>query len=319
MSFSPIFVVGVGRSGTSLVQSMLAAHSQLAFPPETQFVRRYVGRRRLARAYARGGVAALRTVLESDHRLHRLHLDLGRVLARYAGGVVFSEADLYEALLTAYAETHGTPRVGDKDPRCVEFLPLLARHWPDAQIVHVVRDPRDVLASKKKAAWSRHRSVLTHVFANRVQLRAGRRNGRRLYGPRYNEVVYEALLADPTAVLRDLTGRLGLPYEEGMLQFSGAAESLVAADEMAWKRETLGPLLPANCGKWRRELSTWEAALAELTSSGTLPAATAGHGASRELSPGGRLLARCVALVMCVAEWPYRAYRCCTLSLRRGG
>ena len=318
MPFAPILVVGVGRSGTSLVQSMLAAHSQVAFPPETQFVRRYVGRRRLARCYSSGGVAAVRAVLEADDRLRRLGLDLGRVLARYTGGVPFSEADLYETLLTAYAESRGKPRVGDKDPRCIEFLPLLARHWPTAHVVHVIRDPRDVLASKKRAAWSRHRSVVTHVFANRVQFRAGRRDGRRLYCPRYHEVIYEALLADPAAALRDLTGRLGLPYEEGMLQFADAAESLVAADELAWKRETLGPLLSANSGKWRRELSTSEAALAELACSGALPPDAAGHGASRELSPGGRLLARCVALVMCVAEWPYRAYRCCTLFSRIG-
>jgi len=39
MNFTPIFIVGVGRSGTSLVQSMLNAHSKIAFPPETHFVR----------------------------------------------------------------------------------------------------------------------------------------------------------------------------------------------------------------------------------------------------------------------------------------
>ena len=89
-SFAPIFVVGVGRSGTSLVQSMLAAHSQVAFPPEMQFVRRYLGRGRLARAHARGGVAAVRNVLEADDRVGRLGLDLGRVLSRYAGATCLS-------------------------------------------------------------------------------------------------------------------------------------------------------------------------------------------------------------------------------------
>lgn len=318
-SFAPIFVVGVGRSGTSLVQSMLAAHSQVAFPPEMQFVRRYLGRGRLARAHAGGGVAVVRNVLEADDRVGRLGLHLDRVLSRYAGTVPFSEADLYETLLTAYAETQGKPRAGDKDPRCVEFLPLLARHWPAAHVVHVIRDPRDVLASKKKAAWSRHRSVLVHVFANRVQLRAGRRDGPRLFGPRYHEVVYEELLARPEAVLRDLTGRLGLAYEEGMLEFGGAAEALVSADELAWKRETLGPLLAANAGKWRRELSPWEAVLAELVCREGMPAAAAGSGARRKLSRGGRLMTRVTAWLVSFMEWPYRAYRCYTLFRRSRG
>lgn len=309
MSFAPVFVVGVGRSGTSLVQSMLAAHSQLAFPPETQFVRRYVGRRRLARCHARGGVTAVRAVLEADHRVRRLQLDLEEVLARYRRGAPFSEADLYETLLTCYARVRGKPRVGDKDPRCVEFLPLLAKHWPSAHVVHVIRDPRDVLASRKKAAWSRRRSSVTHVFVNRVQVSAGRRAGPLSFGPRYHEVVYEALLADPETVLRRLTERIEVPYEAAMLQFGDAARSLVSDDELAWKRETLGPLLATNSGKWRRELADWEAALAErvcregivIVSRQTRPP----PGTARAVP----LKVRFLSVVLRVLEWPYRLYR----------
>ena len=317
MSFSPIFVVGVGRSGTSLVQSMLAAHSQVAFPPETQFVRRYVGRRRLERCYARGGLAAVRSVLEADARLRRLGLDLGRVLARCTD-TPFSEAAVYEMLLTAFSEEHGKPRMGDKDPRCIELLPLLARHWPEAHVVHVIRDPRDVLASKKKAAWSRHRSPLVHVFANRVQLRTGRRDGQRLYGSRYHEVVYERLLADPVAVLRDLAGRLGLPYEAGMLEFTGAAKALVAAEELPWKRETLGGLLTGNVGKWRRELPPWEAVLAEEVCHEGVTLAASGERAPR-LRLVDRLAVRCTAWILRILGWPYAAWRRYTLLGRLRG
>ena len=320
MPFAPVFVVGVGRSGTSLVQSMLAAHSQLAFPPETQFVRRYVGRGRLARRHARGGVAAVRAVLEADDRVRRLRLDLRAVLARYQEGAPFSEADLYETLLTRYARTHGKPWVGDKDPRGVEFLPLLARHWPDAHVVHVIRDPRDVLASRKKAAWPRQRSPVAHVFVTRVQLRAGRRAGPRFYGPRYHEVVYEALLADPETVLRRLTKRIGLPYEEGMLEFGDAAKALVADEELAWKRETLGPLLTGNNGKWRRELPDWQAALAERVCREGVRVVMRELPPAPETARAAGLRVRVLALVLAVLEWPYRLYRWGNLvRLLRGG
>ena len=309
MPFAPVFVVGVGRSGTSLVQSMLAAHSQLAFPPETQFVRRYVGRRQLALCHARGGVAAVHAMLEADDRIRRLRLDLERILERYLHGRAFSEPDLYEALLTCYAETQGKPRAGDKDPRCVEFLPLLASHWPDAHVVHVIRDPRDVLASRKKANWSRRRSSIAHVFVNRVQLRAGRRDGARLYGPRYHEVVYEALLADPETVLRDLTARLELPYEDGMLNFSGTARSLVSAEELDWKRETLGPLLATNTGQWRRELQSWEAALAAGVCREGVMTVTRLSQPESELARATRLKVRCLSLLLRLLEWPYLLYR----------
>ena len=314
--FAPIFIVGVGRSGTSLVQSMLAAHSHFAFLPETRFLRRYVGRGHLARLHLRGGAAAVSGMLKADVRLRRLGLDLDQVLSRYQDGAPFSEADLYETLLTSYARACGKPRAGDKDPGAVEFLPLMARHWPAAHVVHVVRDLRDVLASKKKAVWSRHRWSVTHGFVNRVQLRAGRRSGPRWYGARYHEVAYEELIADPEATLRRLTERLGAPYEEGMLEFGDAARSLVSSEELPWKRETLGPLLSENSGKWIHELAPWEAALAaEVCREGVLLV-------SRErpsqpgLSRAWWLTVRLLALLLGALEWPYRLYRRATLEWR---
>ena len=309
MPFAPIFVVGVGRSGTSLVQSMLAAHSQLAFPPETQFVRRYLGRGRLLRCYRSGGVPAVRDALQADDRVRRLGLDLDRVLARYLRDAPFSEVDLYETLLTCYARRARKPLVGDKDPGCVEYLPLLARHWPSAHVVHVIRDPRDVLASKKKAAWSRHRSSVAHMFVNRVQLRAGTRSGPRLFGDHYHEIVYETLLAEPETTLVRLTDRIGVSYEEGMLEFNDAARALVSSEELPWKRETLGPLRATNAGKWRRELANWEAtAAAEICREGvTMVARARQREGGTPRAP--RLGTFFVSLMLRAAEWPYSLYR----------
>ena len=319
MPFAPIFVVGVGRSGTSLVQSMLAAHSQLAFPPETQFVRRYVGRGRLARRYRGGGVPAVRAALQDDDRIGRLGLDLDRVLARYTRGAPFSETDLYETLLTEFAKMRRKPRVGDKDPRCVEYLPLLVRHWPAAHVVHVIRDPRDVLASRKKAAWSRHRSSIAHMFVNRVQLRAGVGSGPRLYGPRYHEVVYEMLLAEPEATLRRLTERLGMAYEEDMLDFSDAARTLVSTGELAWKRETLGPLLTANAGKWRRELANWESVLAAAICREGVTRVARARQRDTSAPPARRLRVVLLSWILRAIEWPYVSYRWLRLArLARG-
>ncbi|MCY4373123.1 MAG: sulfotransferase, partial [Spirochaetaceae bacterium] len=194
-------------------------------------------------------------------------------------------------------------------PRCVELLPLLARHWPSAHVVHVIRDPRDVLASKKKAAWSRHRSSVTHVFVNRVQLSAGRRAGPLSFGPRYHEVVYEALLADPQTVLRRLTERIEVPYEEAMLHFGDAARSLVSDEELAWKRETLGPLLATNSGKWRRELTDWEAALAERVCREGVSIVTRQTQPPPRTVRAVRFTVRFLSAVLRVLEWPYRLYR----------
>lgn len=259
----PIFVVGVGRSGTSLVQSMLAAHSAVAFPPETAFVRRYVSNRFLSKYARRNGPAAVVKLLESDSYFQRTRLSAAELVEAVGKQGEVTDARLYEQLLRNYARSVVKQRVGDKDPRLIEYLPLLKRLFPGAWVVHVIRDPRDVLASKKVASWSKDRSVLRHVFANRVQLRMGLEQGPLLFKERYQEILYEDLLARPETVLRRVCEGLELQYEERMLEFSRAAASLVSQAEMSWKSETLGPLLTTNSGKWRERLSPWEVVMTE--------------------------------------------------------
>ena len=83
----------------------------------------------------------------------------------------------------------------------------------------------------------------------------------------YREIKYEKLLEDPARELRSICEWLGVEYKPEMLEFSAAAAGLVSDDEYPWKKETTGPLLKSNYGKWKLELSQFEAELAEQTNS----------------------------------------------------
>jgi hypothetical protein len=270
---APIFIVGVGRSGTSLLQSMLASHPALSLPPETGFLRRYVAHGRLAAIARRLDADAVARTLAADSRFRRVGIDAGALVARTRARGDLTDANLYRAMLEMYAESRGTGRFGDKDPRAVEHLQDIASVYPDACVLHVIRDPRDVLVSKSRASWSRRRSWPLHVVANRAQLRIGRALGPRLFGDRYQEVVYEHLIEDPAAVLSALCAKLGLEFDARMLEYHAAARLLMSEEERGWKSETAGPLLSGNREKWRRELSAFrtvvtERACAEAMSAG---------------------------------------------------
>ncbi len=75
-----IFVVGVGRSGTSLLQSMLAAHSELAFPPETGFLRRYGADSTITRLARQSSHSDIVSHLEADTRLQRISVSFTEVV-----------------------------------------------------------------------------------------------------------------------------------------------------------------------------------------------------------------------------------------------
>lgn len=305
-----VFVVGVGRSGTSLLQSMLHSHPAVCFAPETSFVRRLVASERLDRVFRNDGAHGVASFLERDALIARLGIKRAELRKRVlALGDTFEAAALYLDLLSAYVAQRrpNAAFIGDKDPRSVEFLPLMRRRFPEAYVLHIVRDPRDVLASKKKAAWSRGRSALAHLFAHRVQLCMGREWGARFFGERYVELRYEDLIADPAGTLSLVCAALGLAFDARMLEFAGASRELVADDELDWKRETLGPLLASNRDKWTGELSRWEAALADAVCGEALRA----HGYARAQGPraGERLGARVVAMAAALADPAYRRYR----------
>lgn len=305
----PIFVCGVGRSGTSLVQSMLAANSQIAVLPETAMLRRHVLGRRLEKLWRRGGVEAVRAKLDADQRVEHLGVNIDALLDQFAEKETFSDANLYRQLLHEFGRKQGRPRVADKDPRLIEHLPVIKRLFPEAYVLHVVRDPRDVLASKKKAAWSKGRSSWRHIFANRVQFRLGRRDGPKHFGDRYVEVLYEQLIANPEETLQRLCRQTDVPYEGGMLAFSGAAAGLVRPEERAWKQETLGPLLQDNSGRWRSQLTPWEILLTEAACRDALEATAADQQSPRQsASTLMTLQATAATASLCVLEWVYRAY-----------
>lgn len=232
---------------------MLASHPAIAVPPETAFVRRFVLTRRL-----RGrSPQRVRALLEGDQAVRRLGLDMADIPADLGGKAI------YGWLMSRVMERLGKPLLVDKDPRLIESLPEIRRRWPEVVIVHVIRDPRDVLASKKQAGWSRGRSVIRHLMAGRAQLALGRRHGRTLFGKKYVEVVYEQLIAHPLRALKPVCQALDVDFDGRMLEFAAEGCRLVSAEERSWKAATLGPLLSGNSGKWRSGLSSWEAALVE--------------------------------------------------------
>ena len=130
---APVIVVGVSRSGTTLLRVLLGAGPDLAAPPETPWITGAYGPnslRQLVEAlttHETGPVANLSGITEA-------HL--------VSGARAFADT-----ILSAYAAARGKPRVLLKTPKDIPHLAFLARVFPDAHFVHIVRDGRDVALS----------------------------------------------------------------------------------------------------------------------------------------------------------------------------
>lgn len=252
-----IFIVGVGRSGTSLLMTLLNGHSEIAFTPETHFLRFYFGDDTIKRHFESKGAQIFKSILEKDNYFERLNISAADLLQPYINGQKkFDLHDVYLEILDQYLARKGKQFIGDKDPRYFDYLPTVKAVCPDAKIIHIYRDIRDVVASKMKAEWSAHRPYWVNAVISQMQMKRGRGLAKTLFGQNVYELSYESLVSNPTEALTNLLAFLDLKFEPEMLNLKKSASELVDENEMQWKDNTFKPIQNSNFEKWRKTLTT---------------------------------------------------------------
>jgi hypothetical protein len=245
----PVIVLGVGRSGTTLLRVMLDRNTTLAIPYESFFVPQL--------AHRHGGRPKLDDFLDDLGRLRTLY-DWGikpdDVRPRLREGMTTSEA--ISAIFETYAERQGKARWGDKTPLYMQQLPLLQGLFPDAIWVHLVRDGRDAALSFLELpegfsgkTWAQPRTAAQFAARWRTEILAAQRLGRHA-GDRYLELRYEDLVDEPEQWLRRVCEHASLPWEADMLDHTRPSDTA----HMPEHRNLAQPPTPG-LRDWRNQLS----------------------------------------------------------------
>lgn len=262
------FVIGVGRSGTTLLRLMLDAHPELAIPPETHFLPALID------LFADGGKPNSHDLVAAV-KSHAGWRDFGFSESELES--IFTAADAtaaaaIRAFYTAYAARHSKARWGDKTPVYIESMAAIGGALGDqARFVHLIRDGRDVAVSRGSRAVKRGREapparVEAEVWTRRIQ---GAREQARLVD-RYLELRYEDLVADPEAALRLVCEHIALEFDPAMLAYHQRASERLSelsdlpgkggkvrpgAERIAAHALTSEPPRADRTERWRTELS----------------------------------------------------------------
>lgn len=256
------FIVGCGRSGTTLLQSMLLSHPSMVIPPETKFYGAFVERP--------GRLPPLRDDHELRKAAHILWDDQRR------RGIETNEDRLYRlmlasrrdpnglllALLTAYALEQGAERVGEKSPIHTHYVGELAEAFPTAKFIHIMRDPRAVMLSRMTAGFG------TKFIGPNIQRwkRAAQMHDdhAEALGPnRYLLVKYEDLVTNPRATLEKVCKLIKLDLLPEMLEPHKREKKGFAERSSQWMSNTLKPISTDSLEKWKAKLSPTHVALTE--------------------------------------------------------
>jgi len=254
----PVFIVGAPRSGTTMLQYILDDLRDLSLPTgESHFiVPLYRNQAAYADVATPGGMRRLLQTLHEfnaeflDTDLHGVKFNVEILAQAFLAEGRTTVRDVISGIFEHNARGMGKTRWGDKTPYYALHLDKLTAWWPDAKIIHLIRDGRDVALSLfgRKHDFSAYNIYYAAQYWQKY-VDVCREQGSRLPAGQYLEIRYEDVLNDKDAAMRivcDFIGEkdpdIGQPLHS---ERSEAAQHLKVV-----KKD--------NQGKWRRALNGWQ-------------------------------------------------------------
>lgn len=237
-----IFLVGAARSGTTLLQSLITAHSEIFTFPETHFFTKTIPMRRSKRQLWRfksKNVEIVKEFLanikyddEPEKLLNKLNINTWSLK---------EWTDSLLAILDRVTLKNGFSIWLEKTPAHLRYIHLITRRKPETHFIHIIRNGEDVIASLYEAThehtekWGTARSIDNCIIRWRrdISISKGHLNKKN-----HSFVLYEELVERPNEMIMKLCEDLQLPFEEEMMEkYKDQASKIVLSDE-AWKDNT---------------------------------------------------------------------------------
>lgn len=260
----PFFIVGNDRSGTTVLRLVLDRSDEAAIPPESMFLMDFASVRR--RGGLDGPENAARFAAEVwSHPKVRLWNLPGRPPEVPAG---LSHAEAYrfvvESPFRAYAAKEQKERFGDKTPAYVNCLGEVFAVWPDARVVVLVRDARDVALSITGLPFGPNNPYSAARWWSRG-IRAGM-DAQRSRPEQVLTVRYEELVADPPGVVERVCEHVDLGYKGEMLAIEKSPPEKIVAGQAEWFADVATPISATGSGRFLTEMPEGERRIIDTVS-----------------------------------------------------
>jgi hypothetical protein len=264
----PIFIIGTERSGSNLLRVMLNAHSNITIPHPPHIMRFF---HPLEKSYGdlkkKSNFIRLTDDILKLIKVHihpwEIEIDRDKIYKEAIPRNVFG---IFCAIYDHYARFSAKPRWGCKSTFMIEHTESIFEKYPHAQLIWLVRDPRDVAASSKNSVFNPFHPFLTATLWKKQQEIAGALE-KKLSKKNILRVHYESLLTDTKGTVELICQFLGEILEKDMLEFYRSEASKKASRlSESWKN-TARPILKNNAGKFLTLLNKKEIAWVESASS----------------------------------------------------
>ncbi len=243
-SDAPIFIVGLPRSGSTLIEQVLASHSQVEGTLE---------------------LATLGEIALSTGRFRRGRQDYPEAVRELRGRDFRAYGQQYVDETRIYRRT-GKPRFTDKLPNNFSHIGFAHLILPNASIINARRHPLDSILGNYKQLFGTGQNFtydMTELALYYRQYHETMKHWHRVLPGKVLDVHYEETVGDFEAQVRRILAHCGLPFEETCLSFHETERPVRTASS----EQVRQPLYTRALGTWRRyekHLLPWQAELADI-------------------------------------------------------
>jgi len=248
----PVFIVGVPRSGTTLLRVVLDSHPNLAVGPECPWI-----------SGNYGDVVSFKHLFESlTSHMSGPTKNLSGVDEKVVGSALGNAID---EILLAYAKIKGKRRWIEKTPDNIAFIPFLNIVFPNAKFIHIIRDGRDVASSsfQAKHKWGQFINCNGEKLENNILNCLKRWD---IWICQFQEwiidlnlqvieVKYEDLINNPKKIIGEILDFIGEPWSENVLNYPEYGHDLpsheMGTNDVARKEKFSNKSL----GRWEKDFS----------------------------------------------------------------
>lgn len=245
-----IFIVGMPRSGTTLLQLLLSSHSKIALTQETHFFRLFWERRE---KYGN---------LMKDNNFNKLYKDitdcrfikkleiqnLEKIIKTVNRNNFYKE--FIQAILKKKAIDKDKKFSGEKTPGHLLYTEEIIKMFNNVKIINIIRNPIDVISSTIKTSWNK-KSLLKNVKRWNKYIELAIK-----YNIEFKEnfyiIIYERLVQNPDTELKNLFNFLKIEYEKEILEFYRDKEEIL---NITKEDNFNNPINMDSIGKGYKELS----------------------------------------------------------------
>ncbi len=238
----PVFIVGMPRSGTTLIQGILC-NTGVYFPmPETHFFVR-----------ATYGLPEENLNKKDRKRIQHKLLKKSRIkLDRELPEYLTTQKDIFEHVVDQF-NPEGTCTFLEKTPRHVFFYSKILKYYPDAKFICMIREPKNVVSSQLTNSPKQYKSVI------RLSLLYNKITTVILKIKEHNNVLlikYEKLTGQTELTLRNICKFLDISHDSKLVENVAAPPGIVSPHEF-WKSKNIyqKKVQKNETEKWRKTLS----------------------------------------------------------------